>query len=47
MEEKILILNTTTSEAKFLKNLLCDLPLLNKPLPPIPMHCDSQFDISY
>jgi len=26
--------------------LLCDLPLLNKPILPIPMHCDSQFAIS-
>ena len=22
--------------------MLCDFPFLNKPIPPIPMHCDSQ-----
>jgi len=26
--------------------LLCDLPLSNKPIPPISMHCDSQVAIS-
>jgi len=46
MEAKIIALNTTTSEAEFLKNLLCDLPLLNKPISPISMHCDSQVAIS-
>ena len=46
MEAEIIALDTATSEAEFLKNLLCDLPLLNKPIPPIPMHCDSQVAIS-
>ena len=46
MEEEIIALNTSTIEAEFLKNLLCDLPLLNKPIPLIPMHCDSQVAIS-
>jgi len=46
MEAEIIALDAATSEAKFLKNLLCDLPLLNKPIPPIPMHCDSQVAIS-
>ena len=41
MEAEIIVLDTTTSEAEFLKILLCDLPLLNKPISPIPMHCDS------
>ena len=26
--------------------MVCDLPLLNKPIPPISMHCDSQVSIS-
>ena len=30
----------------FFKKKLCDLPLLNKPIPPIPMHCDSRVVIS-
>ena len=41
MEAKIISLDTATSETEFLKNLLCDLSLLNKPIHPIPMHCDS------
>ena len=40
MKAKFIALNTATSEAKFLKNILCNLSLLNKRLPPIPMHCD-------
>jgi len=42
----MIALDTTTSEAEFLKNLLCDLLLLNKHIPPISMHCDSQVAIS-
>jgi len=46
MEAEIIALHTASSEAKFLKNLLCALPLLNKHIPPISMHCDSQVAIS-
>ena len=46
MEVEIIILDTTTSETEFLKNLLFDLPLLNKPIPSISMHCNSQVVIS-
>ena len=46
MKAKIIALNTATSEAEFLKNVLCNLSLLNKTIPPIPMHCDSQVAIS-
>jgi len=46
MEAKIIALDTTTSEAEFLKNLLCDLPLLNKLVHSISMHFDSQVAIS-
>jgi len=45
MKAKIIALDTATSEAEFLKNLLCDLSLLNKPIPPISMHCDNQVAI--
>jgi len=38
MEAEIIALDTATSEVEFLKNLLCDLPLFNKPIPPISMH---------
>ena len=46
MKAKIIALNTATSEAKFLKNVLCNLSQLNKRIPPILMHCDSQIVIS-
>nr|KYP71444.1 Retrovirus-related Pol polyprotein from transposon TNT 1-94 [Cajanus cajan] len=46
MEAEIIALDTASSEAEFLKNLLYDLPLLNKPIPPISMHCDSQVVIA-
>ena len=46
IKAKFIALNTTTSEAEFLKNVLCNLSLLNKHIPPIPMHCDSQIVIS-
>ena len=46
MEAEIISLDTATNEAEFLKNLLCDLPLLNQPVPPISMHCDSQSAIA-
>ena len=46
MEAKIIVLDINTSEAEFLKNLLCDLSLLNKSIPLISMHCDSQVVIS-
>jgi len=46
MEAKIIALDAATSETKFLKNLLCDLPLLNKSILLILMHCDSQVVIS-
>ena len=46
MKTKIIALNNATSEAGFLKNVLCDLSLLNKRIPPIPMHCDSHIAIS-
>ena len=46
MKVEIIALDTATSENEFLKNLLFDLSLLNKPIFPIPMHCDSQVAIS-
>ena len=46
MKVEIIALDTATSETEFLKNLLFDLSLLNKPIFPIPMHCDSQVAIS-
>ena len=46
MEVEIIALDTATIEAEFIKKFLYDLPLLNKPIPPISMHCDSQAAIS-
>ena len=49
MEVEIIILDTTTSETEFLKNLLFDLPLLNKPIPSIyntPYHRNEKWNNS-
>jgi len=46
MKTKIIALDAATSEVEFLKNLLCDFSLLNKPILPILMHCDSKVAIS-
>ena len=46
MEAEIIALDTATAEAKFIKNFPYDLPLLNKHIPPISVHCDSQTVIS-
>ena len=46
IKAKFIALNNTTSEAEFLENVLCNLSLLNKRIPPIPMDCDSQIAIS-
>ena len=46
MKAKIIVLDIATSETESLKNLLCNLSLLNKPIPPIPMHSDCQVAIS-
>ena len=45
MEAEIIALDTATCEVEFLKNFLCNFPLLNEPIPPISMHCDSQVAI--
>nr|KYP53479.1 hypothetical protein KK1_024617 [Cajanus cajan] len=46
MEAEIIALDIASSEVKFLKKLLYDVHLLNKPIPPISMHCDSQVAIA-
>jgi len=46
MEAEIIALDIATAEVEFIKNFRYDLPLLNKPIPPISMHCDSQATIS-
>ena len=41
-EAELIALETATSEAEWLRELLMDLPLLEKPVPPILMYCDNQ-----
>jgi hypothetical protein len=41
-EAELVALETTTNEAEWLRELLMDLPLFEKPVPPILMYCDNQ-----
>jgi len=41
-EAKLVALETATNKAEWLRELLMDLPLLEKPVPPILMYCDNQ-----
>ena len=42
MEPKLVALDTATVEAEWLRELLMDLPLVEKPVPVILMYCDNQ-----
>ncbi|KAK1644742.1 hypothetical protein QYE76_062547 [Lolium multiflorum] len=42
MEAELTALDTATVEAKWLRELLMDLPVVEKPIPAIPMNCDNQ-----
>jgi hypothetical protein len=42
MEAELTALDTATIEAGWLPELLMDLPLVEKPIPAIPMNCDHQ-----
>jgi hypothetical protein len=42
METELTVLDTTTVEANWLRELLVDLPIIKKPLPAILMNCDNQ-----
>ncbi|KAK1666516.1 hypothetical protein QYE76_054675 [Lolium multiflorum] len=42
MEAELTALDTTTVEAEWLHELLMDLPVVEKPIPAIPMNCDNQ-----
>ena len=39
---ELVAIETATNEAEWLRELLMDLPLLEKPVPPILMYCDNQ-----
>ena len=41
-EAELVALETATNEAEWLRELLMDLPLLEKPVLPILMYCDNQ-----
>jgi hypothetical protein len=40
-EVELVALQTATNKAEWLRELLMDLPLLGKPVPPILVHCDN------
>jgi hypothetical protein len=42
MEAELTALDTSTVEAKWLRELLMDFPVVEKPIPAIPMNCDNQ-----
>jgi hypothetical protein len=41
-EAKLVALETTTNEGEWLRELLMDLPFVDKPVPPILLYCDNQ-----
>jgi hypothetical protein len=45
MEVELTALDTATIEAEWLRELLMDLPVVEKPIPAIPMNCDNQIVI--
>jgi len=42
MEAELTALDTAGSEAEWLRDLLMDLPVAEKPIPAISMNCDNQ-----
>jgi hypothetical protein len=42
MEVELAALDTATVEVKWLRELLMDLPIVEKPVPAILMNCDNQ-----
>ena len=42
MEAELTALDTTSAEAEWLRELLMDLPVVEKPIPGISMNCDNQ-----
>ena len=42
MEAELAALGTTGAEAEWLRELLMDLPVVEKPIPTISMNCDNQ-----
>jgi hypothetical protein len=45
IEAELVVLDTTTVKADWLRELLMDLPIVEKPLPAILMNCDNQIVI--
>ena len=42
MEAELTSLDTATVEAGWLRELLMDLPMVEKPIPPLLLNCDNQ-----
>jgi hypothetical protein len=47
MEAELIALDSTCTEAEWLKELLSDIPLVSSPVPPISIHCDSKAAIDF
>ncbi|BBN67388.1 hypothetical protein Prudu_63S000500 [Prunus dulcis] len=45
MESELIALDTTCTEAEWIKSLLMDMPLVEKPLPALSIHCDCKATI--
>ena len=41
MEAKLITLSSTSEEAGWLRDLLSEIPMWGKPIPPVLIHCDS------
>jgi hypothetical protein len=46
MEGELTVLDTASAEAEWLRELLSDLPVVEKPIPAILMNCDNQIVIT-
>jgi hypothetical protein len=46
MEAKLVALDSATTEAEWLKELLMNLSMVDKPVPTILLHCDNQIVIT-
>ena len=42
MEAELIALDTTCTKAKWIKNIVLDIPLINKPIPAISIKCDNR-----
>jgi hypothetical protein len=46
MEAEFIVLDKASEEAEWVRNFVTDVPLWSKPVPAVPIHCDSKAAIS-